>query len=168
MFKRKYLNRIEENYFLMTACLMLFINGQSEGCNDKGMLKEYEDNKMFSSSTHKNFKLGMTYIKKFLQETFDNLDKPTQDRIKKKTNKFLIKFINQYEYNKFQREINDKNKYAVLEREEFEEIIEDIAEVRCVNCTKEYCDCNIYPVLDYSLKLEGNGTEKNCKYAWRR
>ena len=94
MFKRKYLNRIEENYFLMTACLMLFINGQSEGCNDKGMLKEYEDNKMFSSSTHKNFKLGITYLKKFLQETFDNLDKPTQDRIKKKTNKFLIKFIN--------------------------------------------------------------------------
>ena len=89
-------------------------------------------------------------------------------QITSQTNKFLIKFINQYEYNKFQREINDKNKYAVLEREEFEEIIEDIAEVRCVNCTKEYCDCNIYPVLDYSLKLEGNGTEKNCKYAWRR
>lgn len=167
-FKRTYLNKIEENYFLMLICLLKFTKGDIEDCKDKGMLKEFEDNKMFTSSSHKNYKLGMTYLKKFIEETYNNLDKYTQDKIYKRSEKFRLKFISDYEYNKFCREINDKNKYAVMKREDFEEIIEDIAQVRCVNCTKNYCECNIYNVLDESLKLEGNGTESNCKYAWRK
>lgn len=161
---RKYLNKREENYYLMIACLMLFAHGKYEGSTDNGLLETFEEGKMLTPSSKRNYKTGITYINKFLEETYNNLDKQTQDKIYKKTEKFLLKFVDNYEYQKFQRDINNKNKYAAIEREEFEDLIEDIAEVRCKNCNKDYRECKLYNVLDESLKLE-EGIKGNCKYS---
>lgn len=161
---RFYLNKREENYYLMIACLMLFAKGQYEGSTDNGLLEVFEEGKMLTPSSQKNFKTGMTYLGKFLKEVYEKLDSPTQQKIYKKTEKFLLKFIDNYEFEKFQRDINNRNKYAVIEREEFENLIEDIAEVRCKNCTRDYKTCNIYNALDESLKLE-EGIKSNCKYS---
>lgn len=164
MLSRKYLNKREENYYLMVACLMLYAHGEYEGSTDKGLLEVFEETKMFTASSRKNYKTGMTYLGKFLKETYDNLDGPTQNKIFKKTDKFLLKFVDKYEFEKFKRDIEDKTKYAVIEREEFENLLEDIAEIRCKNCNKDYRTCGIYNVLDESLRLE-EGVKHNCKYA---
>ena len=148
----------------MIACLMLFAHGKYEGSTDNGLLETFEEGKMLTPSSKRNYKTGITYINKFLEETYNNLDKQTQDKIYKKTEKFLLKFVDNYEYQKFQRDINNKNKYAAIEREEFEDLIEDIAEVRCKNCNKDYRECKLYNVLDESLKLE-EGIKGNCKYS---
>ena len=75
-----------------------------------------------------------------------------------------LKFVDKYGIEKFERDIEDKNKYAAIERETFEELIEDIAEVRCKNCNRDYKTCKLYNVLDESLRLE-EGEKDNCKYS---
>lgn len=161
---RKYLNKREENYYLMLACLMLFIHGEYEGSTDKGLLEVFEESKMLTPSSKRNYKTGITYIKKFLNEVFESLDQPTKEKIIKKTEKFNLKFVDKYGIEKFERDIEDKNKYAAIERETFEDLIEDIAEVRCKNCNRDYKTCKLYNVLDESLRLE-EGEKDNCKYS---
>lgn len=161
---RSYLNKIEENYYLMLACLILFLSGRYEGSTDNGLLEIFEEGKMLNPSSKRNYKTGITYLGKFLKETYDNLDKETQIKIFKKTEKFNLKFTDKYDIEKFERNIEDKNKYAVMEREAFEDLIEDIADIRCKNCNKDYRNCSLYNVLDESLKLE-EGTKDNCKYS---
>ena len=45
------------------------------------------------------------------------------------------------------------------------DIIEDIAECNCKDCTKGYEGCKIYKVLDEAL-IDKPGIEINCPYAW--
>ena len=105
----------------------------------------------------------VTFIKKFLKETYNNLDQTTQKRLDKKTNTFNISYVDKYTAEKLERDINNKTKYAVIDRELFNDIIEDIADVRCVNCHKNYEECSLYKVLEDSLTpAEGTG---NCPYS---
>ena len=105
----------------------------------------------------------ITFIKKFLKETYNNLDQTTQKRLDKKTNTFNISYVDKYTAEKLERDINNKTKYAVIDRELFNDIIEDIADVRCVNCHKNYEECSLYKVLEDSLTpAEGTG---NCPYS---
>ena len=81
----------------------------------------------------------------------------------KKTNTFNISYVDKYTAEKLERDINNKTKYAVIDRELFNDIIEDIADVRCVNCHKNYEECSLYKVLEDSLTpAEGTG---NCPYS---
>lgn len=163
-FPKSYLNKREENYYLMLSCLILFAHGKYEGSTDNGLLEVFEGSKMLTPSSKRNYKTGMTYLGKFLKETYDNLDQETKNKIIKKTEKFNLKFTDKYSIEKFERDIENKNKYATIEREEFEELIEDICQVRCVNCNKDYRTCSLYNVLDESLRLE-EGEKSNCKYS---
>ena len=127
------------------------------------MIEAFENAGMFTSSSKKNLKTGITFINKFLKETYNNLDQTTHKRLDKKTNTFNISYVDKYTAEKLERDINNKTKYAVIDRELFNDIIEDIADVRCVNCHKNYEECSLYKVLEDSLTpAEGTG---NCPYS---
>ena len=73
------------------------------------------------------------------------------------------KLFYEYTAEKIERDINNKTKFVVIDRELFNDIIEDIAEVRCVNCHRNYEECELYKVLEDSLTpAEGKG---NCPFS---
>ena len=154
----------------MLEAALAYISGETEETNIElnnkktvDMIETFENAGMFTSSSKKNLKTGITFIKKFLKETYDNLDQTTQKRLDKKTKTFNISYVDKYTAEKLERDINNKTKYAVIDRELFNDIIEDIADVRCVNCHKNYEECSLYKVLEDSLTpAEGTG---NCPYS---
>lgn len=164
--KRQYLNSKEENFYMMAKVMSMLLNGSTD-CTEGGdsMLQTFERTGMLTKDTKRSLKMCMTYLDKFLGETYFLLDDREQKKITKKTLGFNLKFINDYEAEKLNREITDKKKYVSIKRELFEEVA-DILGQECVNCTKDYRKCNLYDVFEDTLTV-GNGECKNCKYACR-
>lgn len=164
--KRQYLNSKEENFYMMAKVMSMLLNGSTD-CTEGGdsMLQTFERTGMLTKDTKRSLKMCMTYLDKFLGETYFLLDDREQKKITKKTLGFNLKFINDYEAEKLNREIADKKKYVSIKRELFEEVA-DILGQECVNCTKDYRKCNLYDVFEDTLTV-GNGECKNCKYACR-
>ena len=164
--KRSYLNSKEENFYMMAKVMSMLLNGSTD-CTEGGdsMLQTFERTGMLTKDTKRSLKMCMTYLDKFLGETYFLLDDREQKKITKKTLGFNLKFINNYEAEKLNREITDKKKYVSIKRELFEEVA-DILGQECVNCTKDYRKCNLYDVFEDTLTAV-NGECKNCKYACR-
>ena len=164
--KRQYLNSKEENFYMMAKVMSMLLNGSTD-CTEGGdsMLQTFERTGMLTKDTKRSLKMCMTYLDKFLGETYFLLDNREQKKITKKTLGFNLKFINDYEAEKLNRDIADKKKYVSIKRELFEEVA-DILGQECVNCTKDYRKCNLYDVFEDTLTV-GNGECKNCKYACR-
>lgn len=164
--KRQYLNSKEENFYMMAKVMSMLLNGSTD-CTEGGdsMLQTFERTGMLTKDTKRSLKMCMTYLDKFLGETYFLLDDREQKKITKKTLGFNLKFINDYEAEKLNRDIADKKKYVSIKRELFEEVA-DILGQECVNCTEDYRKCNLYDVFEDTLTV-GNGECKNCKYACR-
>ena len=85
--RRGYLNSKEEGFYIMLEAALAYISGETEETdielNNKktvDMIEAFENAGMFTSSSKKNLKTGITFIKKFLKETYNNLDQTTQKR----------------------------------------------------------------------------------------
>ena len=164
--KRQYLNSKEENFYMMAKVMSMLLNGSTD-CTEGGdsMLQTFERTGMLTKDTKRSLKMCMTYLDKFLGETYFLLDNREQKKITRKSLGFNLKFINDYEAEKLNRDIADKKKYVSIKRELFEEVA-DILGQECVNCTKDYRKCKLYDVFEDTLTV-GNGECKNCKYACR-
>ena len=99
-FPRKYLNSKEEGFYIMLEAALAYISGGTEETdielNNKktvDMIEAFEKAGMFTTSSKRNLKTGITFIRKFLDETYNNLDKTTQKRLDKKTNTFNISYV---------------------------------------------------------------------------
>lgn len=162
--KRSYLNSKEENFYMMTKVMMLFLEGKtSDTKGTENILEVFEGAGMLTKSSKKNLKTAITFMNKFLNETYDLVDERQRDKIDKKSYNFNLNFVSDYEGRKINRDKADKEKYVVADKELFSEVI-DILGQECVNCNKDYKQCKLYDLFDDVL-LIGDGECKNCKYA---
>lgn len=162
--RRGYLNAKEENFYMMAKVMSMLLNGSTD-CTEGGdsMLQTFERTGMLTKDTKRSLKMCMTYLDKFLTDTYLLLDDREQKKIIKKSLGFNLKFIDNYEAEKLNRDIADKKKYVSVKRNIFENVI-DILGQECVNCTKNYKQCSLYDLFEDTLTI-GNGECNNCKYA---
>lgn len=125
---------------------------------------EWEKRGMITPEMRKNIKLVRTYLKKFCYEIEENLNEQELKKLSRQLMKFDYRLIDDYTLKKLLRDIDDHMKYAVIERDKFIDIMEDIAEVRCVGCTSDYKTCPVHKVLD-DMNVPYSGEEPNCPYA---
>ncbi len=125
---------------------------------------EWSKRGMITPGMQKNLKLVHTYLKKFCYEIEENLNSHELSKLNKQLMKFDYKLIDDYTVKKLLRDVNDHIKYAVIEREKLEDVLVDIAEVRCVGCKADYRECAIYKLLD-DISTPYLGEEPNCPYA---
>lgn len=125
---------------------------------------EWEKKGMLTPDMKKHLKLVRTYLKKFCYEIEENLSVNENKRLAKQLEKFDYKLIDDYTVQKLMRDINNQIKYAVIEREKLEDVLVDIAQVRCVGCTSDYKSCAIYKLLD-DISTPYFGEQPNCPYA---
>lgn len=161
--KRQYLSSEEENLFMMMASLSMHINGKTEV--RKNFMQALEERGMLTKETKRELKMMNTYLNKYLQHTFDMLDETTQIRLKKRLAKFNYKIIDDYQLKRILKSVQEQMKNVTITRSTFEDLIEDIAEVRCKNCTNSYKDCEVYKAM-YDALLDAPGLLPNCPYAW--
>ena len=161
---------------MMMASVELFIKGKTH-LQKSNYIDELEKRGMLTKESKKQLKMAATYMNKFLNSMYEELDEPTQKRIQKRLQKFEFKVVDDFQLKRILRTARDRIQDVVLERETFEDImnrfydllwydlIEDIAECNCKDCTKGYEGCKIYKVLDEAL-IDKPGIEINCPYAW--
>jgi len=112
----------------------------------------------------KSIKLVKTYLTKFCEEIEENIDELESDKLKKQLLKFDYRLIDDYTVKKLYRDYNNRFKYIVMEREKFDPIIEELAEVKCVGCKCDYKACSLYKAFE-DISLLRVEEEANCPYA---
>ena len=165
--RRDYLTAEEKNFYMISKAFIQYCDGlrslePSNGCN-----KVWEDWKargMLTGEMQGNLKRVYTYLRKFCYELEVNLSKTEQEILKKRIEKFDYKLIDDYTVKKLLRDVSNNMKYAVIERDKFEPIIQDIAAVRCVGCTCNYEKCPLFKMLD-DINVPYVKEEPNCPYA---
>lgn len=164
--KRKYLNREEENFFLVAKSFLLMVNGLKSLSNKitGPVWEEWENRGMITPGMKKSLKMVNTYLSKFIDELTLQLDHTEQRRLDKKFSKFNFKIIDDFTTQKFLRNIYDKEKWVAIDRNIFMEVLEDISGVTCVGCKKDYRGCKIYNLID-DMGIPHLGECPNCPHA---
>ena len=166
MLKRGYLSSAEFNTYMVLNSVTQMLDGRRTIDNKRHeeFWKEMTKKGMMTSEMQKNLKLAYTYLNKFLNQMYEELDKPTQTKIDKHAGAFDFKLIDDYTLKKIMGDLAKHMETITLSRAEFEDIIEEVAELNCVGCEKDYKACKLYKVLDDCLLNQGEGTGK-CPYA---
>ncbi len=164
--KRGYLNVEEKNFYMIAKAFIQYVEGERnlENKRTNEVWIEWKKRGMITSDMAKNLKLTRTYLKKFCYEIEEHLDENEKKRLAKQVMKFDYRLIDDYTLKKLFRDMNDRYQYVVMERDKFVDIIEDIAQVRCVGCTSDYKNCAIHKALE-DINTPYLGEEPNCPYA---
>ena len=166
MLRRGYLSSTEFNTYMVLNSVTQMLDGRRTIDNKRHeeFWKEMTKKGMMTSEMQKNLKLAYTYLNKFLNQMYEELDKPTQTKIDKHAETFDFKLVDDYTLKKIMGNLAKHMETITLSRAEFEDVIEDVAELNCVGCEKDYKACKLYKVLDDCLLNQGEGTGK-CPYS---
>lgn len=164
--KREYLNAEEKNFYMIAKSFIQMMDGERNLQNkiSDQVWIEWEKRGMVNSSMKKNIKMVHTYLKKFCYELEENISATELTRLNKQLEKFDYRLVDDYSLQKLLRDINDNIQYAVIKRERLEPILQDIAAVRCVECTCNYEKCELYKMLD-DISTPYVMEEPTCPYA---
>ena len=165
--KRDYLNDNEENFYMLIKSLMQVVDGSRNDTGsryDEMLWDRWMKSGMMTPEMKKNLKCAYTYLGKFTDELYENLDDRQQNKLDKRLSKYEIKLVDDFKVQKLLRDISDRYKYAVIERDNFNDIMVDIAQVRCVGCEDDYRNCEICRVFD-DMCIPYSGEKKNCPFA---
>lgn len=165
--RRDYLTAEEKNFYMISKAFLQYCDGlrslnPSDGCNK--VWEDWKSRGMLTGEMQGNLKRVYTYLRKFCYELEVNLSKTEQEILKKRIDKFDYKLIDDYTVQKLLRDVSNNMKYAVIERDKFEPVLQDIAAVRCVGCTYNYEKCPLYKMLD-DISVPYVKEEPNCPYA---
>ena len=165
--KRDYLTAEEKNFYMISKAFIQYCDGLrslelNSSCNK--IWEDWKSRGMLTGEMQGNLKRTYTYLRKFCYELEENLSKSERETLDKRIDKFDYKLVDDYTVKKLLRDIQDHMKYAVIEREKFEPVLEDIAAVRCTGCTANYEKCPIFKMLD-DISVPYVKEEPNCPYA---
>lgn len=164
--KREYLTSEEKNFYMVIKSFIQYVEGirSLDKPTNKMMWDNWKDRGMLTGSMQKDLKLAYTYLRKFCIELEGNLNKNENERLRKQLEKFDYKLVDDYTVKKLIRNAADSIKYAVMERDKFVDILEDITAVRCVGCTEDYTKCPLYKSMD-DISIMRVNEEPTCPYA---
>lgn len=164
--KRDYLTSEEKNFYMVTKSFIQMVQGERTFDNRVAddVWEEWKKRGMITPSMQRALKTATTNLKKFCYELEENLSESTLKTLRKQLEKFDYKIIDDYTLSKIFRDATDNMRYAVIEREKLEPILQDIAAVRCVGCTSCYDKCPLHHMLD-DISTPFVGEEPNCPYA---
>ena len=148
--KRAYLTSEEKNFYMISKAYVQYCDGLRglDVHTNNPVWEDWKDRGMLTGTMQKNIKMTYTYLKKFCYELEENLSATEMERLNKQLNKFDYKLVDDFTVKKLLRDIGNNIKYAVIEREKLEPVLQDIAAVRCVGCTANYEKCPLYKMLD--------------------
>jgi len=167
---RDYLNATEKTQFMVLQSIVQMMDGLRnagvDGPKVSSMLEDWSKRGNMTKDEHKNLKTAETYMRKFLASVYGRLSQKEQDVIKKKLVKFDFKLVDDYTFKQINRDINDKITNATMKRQQFYDWCEEIMNVKCNGCTKDWNECRLHGVFEDNFVPESGFNCKSCKYAY--
>lgn len=152
---KKYMNAQEVNDFLIMS-----MAGESA----KDILDGWGDN--MSKEERKALKTAYTWFKKFQTSVIQRMDKPTQDKLLKRSSKFQIKILDEYSTQQIMGTFENALKIIHMTRDQLDDLAEQSIEFNCRGCKKDYKSCQLHDVFYDNFILESSHGLENCRYAY--
>lgn len=169
---KDYLNTKEKNQFMVILSILQLLEGvRNTGVDSpkvETILKEWTQRDNMTKEEHKSLKTAETYLKKFATSVYERLDPKEQKVIRKKLTKFDFKLVDDFTLKQIYRDMSDRMVNAVLPRQQFYTWCEEIMNVKCKNCTKDWKTCELHHSFEYNFVPESSYNLKNCRYAYRK
>jgi len=164
-FTRGYLNADEKNFYMVAKLFIQMINGEKNVNNQitNELWVEWKKRGMLTEGMQKHIKLVKSYLIKFCNDIEENIDDAERRKLEKQLIKFEFRLVDDFTVKKLYRD-HKNNKYIVIEREKFNPIIEELAEIKCIGCKEDYKTCCLYKAFD-DISLGRVEEESNCPYA---
>jgi hypothetical protein len=167
---RDYLNKFETNEFMvMNSVLQSILGIDNHGVSGpklKHMREEWAKRGNLTKDEHRSLKMVETYMGKFIMSVYNRLSTKQQEQINKKLFKYAFQLVDDYTFQKMIRDAQDKIQNAVMPRQQFYDWCEQIMNVKCNGCTRDWNTCNLHQVFDSNLVPESGFDCTNCKYAY--
>lgn len=168
MIKRRYLNREEKNQMMTIMAVAQQMEGYRNlaGVKAPPMWEDWTNRDFMTKEEKKYLKMAHTYMIKFFERVISRLDEREHETLKKQLIKFDFKLVDDYTMQKIFRDMKDKMKEIVMDRELFYNLCEDIMHVNCRGCNKDGETCPIRAAFEDNMVPEYGQEIPNCKYAY--
>lgn len=168
MIKRNYLNRDEKNIMMSIMAVAQLIEGVRSltGKERKPLWIDWKERNFLTKVESKYIKMAHTYMIKFFKEVMSRLDERENDTLLKQLIKFDFKIVDDFTIQKIFRGMGDKMVNAVVPRQQFENICEEIMLIKCKDCNKESKDCKLRIVFEDNFVPDGGFNLDSCRYAY--
>jgi hypothetical protein len=167
---KDYLNKIETSQFMVMNSVLQsvlgIINTGVDGPKLKTMREDWAKRGNLTKEEHRYLKMTETYMEKAVMSIYNRLSPKQQEQIQKKLFKYQFQLVDEYTFQKMSRDAQDKIQYAVMLRPQFYDWCDEIMQVKCNGCTKDWNTCDLHQVFDYNFVPESGFDCTNCKYAY--
>lgn len=157
IFKKDYFTSQEQLEIMMALCLKQ---------NLSEMIDSWEKRKAIDTTEAKNLKLSRTYLTKFLQSLFNRTNKKELDKLNRKMKVNTVRLYDKFQLDQLNREIDGAYARTTLDSEQYCTFCEEIMDVRCNGCDKDWKTCDLYNLFDSTLAPEPGCNKANCKYSY--
>ena len=155
---RDYLNQEESNDVLTLNYIVGMIDN---------MLKNSYD--FYKKEELTSLKYVKSYCDKFLLNLMKRVSKKEVDRLDKRNKRFSFKLIDDPMLKIIEGKIDKHMEEVRMPRDLFDKFCEEVMDVRCNNCTKNHCECELYDVFIKNNAVEPDGFDlDNCRYAYSK
>lgn len=172
--KRGYLKHDELNNFLICHVMTQLLSGERKAPTSQHqvgvtpMWDEWIEKGILTKEQRKNMKTGFTFLRKFLDDVFENnLDIKTKDVIAKKSANWSFRLMDDYTVQNIYKMLNNQQEVH-MSTEHFYDLIEAKMHMSCKGCTKNRCECDFHTFLESRFVPPMNDKAEctNCEYAY--
>jgi hypothetical protein len=136
------------------------------GRSGKPIWEDWKDRDFLTKEEGKNIKTAHTFMLKFVTGVLGRIDKKEHSKIMKKLEKFDFRIVDEYTWQKINRDATDRLKNAVVPREQFNNWCEEIMTCNCKECNKHWSECKLYEVFEDNFIPESGHDLENCKFRY--
>lgn len=168
---KTYLNAEQKNQFMVLMSInQQFTGNRTMGIRNPGEIKslveQWEKSNNLTKDEKRSLKMVDTYLKKFIDSVLNRVDKREKEQLLKRIERFDFRLVDDFMLQKVYRDLKDKMKYAVVEREDFYNWCEQIMHVNCKNCTECWEKCELHQVFEDNMVPESTHELDNCRFAY--
>lgn len=162
MANKKFKNK---DYLTSQECLeiMMIVSLQQTICR---MIDSWVERGATTTLEGKSLKMARTYISKFLESIFTRLSKEEIKKLNRKMEINTVRLYDKYELDSLNKKIESTYEKTVLDSDQYCLLCENIMDVNCKDCNKDYKSCDIYTLFDSTLAPEPSECKQNCKYSY--
>lgn len=167
---KDYLNATEKNQLMVLMSILQLMDGYRNGGIDgpkiSSMLEEWDKRNNMTKEEHKALKTSETYLKKFTESVLNRLSQKEREGIQKRLIKFDFRLVDDFTLQRVYREMQDRMVNAVVPRQQFYKWCEEVMNVNCKGCTKDWKECELHQVFEENFVPESTWNLESCRYAY--
>ena len=152
----QYLNQRQVSDLMLLFCV---------ADNLEKIINEWVEHENMTKTEAKYIRTARTYMSKFMNELQARIPAKEKDKLIKRYSNFYIQIMDKWLLEKFQRDLEEKAKIVMMDRQVFSGLAYEVTNTKCKDCEKSHSNCEWHDVL-YECLFPAAEQKPNCPYAY--